>query len=988
MKLSSAVLALGFYAPVAKACLAGPFSFEFEGECSRETLLEAYKDQVYSATGAIPRDCTATAEEDFQAKLDAAGTTAQEICDKIYDTAEKVPFTDAAKKGTDMHFEQMFFNGRSDWQEEIETIYETDDESATSVLKRDAELIRAFHDGTAQGRRVAWPGELTNFQSSVTDSRGNATCTTNAAMCCWPKDRQANDGNGNCAKPYDQNCVDKDPADNTNLCFADLDKGNKSSAFDSRQGFMSFPEDNNAGEGAIHCHGLAWAADEYDTYSRYKGNNLFFVSMYDHMHQRGYVEEIPGMPMCGCMEQMPLVTRSDCTQVDVTEDWEVSYNPEGGMVGKITKVDIDFNACRGRNNRNNDLWAKVARLYDEGRVSARDFGKVGQVLTNDHDCYFGTEYAKQKKGLATGYTHDSTVWTQVAGRDELEHDAYGKNAFNTAFFGQTLTKDTTPIIMRICADCVSTHKRIFYKRLTPIDDPNFQLLHNIMYYRNGNPAPDNVWDEDYSLHSTYEDAVSGANPWKCPGDKFNYHAPFTGECSPDGTKVRNQHSYFNDGNGPRKNVAYYINKPEDVGVSDLIPSDRTRSPGDIIEEEIGIVKTTGASFDGGDGTIHVTGSGDIWHQADRFHYIYENGEGDITVKVHLTDMASIGNRGWAKAGIMIRSDNSADATNAFMYLSNSHGAHLQTRRSKTSGTDNRPNKNWHNVDKDAHQSAWLKIVKKMDTIEGYYSLDGGDGGTWILYGTDIVNFPLDKFIVGLAVSNADDWNLAEATFEDYTIDQYIFPTAAPSISLAPTAWNPLVDIDTQRAGELYLESDTDHDFDILKGSGTGLDHTSDSFTYYVEQVPDASMSAALTINWWSNWSVHGRAGIMLRDTLDANSAYVFVGAAGARQGAVMQSRALAGQRDVFHKMEFINNNDGPFWFNLNYVAGVGGAPGTVTGYYKKTVDGEWIELAQAPFTASGSAVLIGVANSAGETHQWALKQMNVEPIQISTNNLG
>ncbi|EJK44026.1 hypothetical protein THAOC_37471, partial [Thalassiosira oceanica] len=148
-------------------CLSGPFSFEFEGECSRETLLEAYKDQVYSATGAIPRDCTATAEEDFQAKLDAAGTTAQEICDKIYDTAEKVPFTDAAKKGTDMHFEQMFFNGRSDWQEEIETIYETDDESATSVLKRDAELIRAFHDGTAQGRRVAWPGELTNFQSSV-----------------------------------------------------------------------------------------------------------------------------------------------------------------------------------------------------------------------------------------------------------------------------------------------------------------------------------------------------------------------------------------------------------------------------------------------------------------------------------------------------------------------------------------------------------------------------------------------------------------------------------------------------------------------------------------------------------------------------------------------------------------------------------------------------------------------------------------------------
>ena len=185
-----------------------------------------------------------------------------------------------------------------------------------------------------------------------------------------------------------------------------------------------------------------------------------------------------------------------------------------------------------------------------------------------------------------------------------------------------------------------------------------------------------------------------------------------------------------------------------------------------------------------------------------------------------------------------------------------------------------------------------------------------------------------------------------------------------------------------------FSSATGHGFDILKGSGTGLDHTSDSFTYYAEQVPDESMSAALTINWWSTWSVHARGGIMLRDTTDADSAYVFVGAAGARQGAVMQSRASAGERDVHHKMEFINNNDGPYWFNLNYVAGVDGNPGTVTGYYKKTENGEWIELAQAPFTASSSHVLMGVANSAGDEHPHAVRQMNVEPIEISTNNLG
>ena len=77
------------------------------------------------------------------------------------------------------------------------------------------------------------------------------------------------------------------------------------------------------------------------------------------MYQRGYVENVPGAPMCGCVEQMPTgefayvslhveililfvsfvliassvlhtfpVTRSDCTQVDLTETIEVTYKAD------------------------------------------------------------------------------------------------------------------------------------------------------------------------------------------------------------------------------------------------------------------------------------------------------------------------------------------------------------------------------------------------------------------------------------------------------------------------------------------------------------------------------------------------------------------------------------------------------------------------------------------------------------------------------------
>jgi hypothetical protein len=303
----------------------------------------------------------------------------------------------AANKGTDYHFEQMFYNGLTKWQDEVETIYETTNGEATSVLQTDAAKVKEFYNGLGKYSRVEWPSMLTNFDYST-----STTCTANTVMCCWPKDRQANDNNGNCATPYDENCVNKDPADNTNLCFADLHKGRVSSGYTtSNQAFISFPEDNNAGEGSIHCHGFAWSNDEYDPTSRYKANNLFYVSMYDHMYQRGYVKNIPSAPMCGCIDQMPMVTRSDCTQVDLTEEWDVIFDSDT-FNAILTKVEVAFNACQGRNNRNNDLWAYAARLYDEGRITNVQFGQVGRVITDSNDCNHEVGLAKQNKGFKTG----------------------------------------------------------------------------------------------------------------------------------------------------------------------------------------------------------------------------------------------------------------------------------------------------------------------------------------------------------------------------------------------------------------------------------------------------------------------------------------------------------------------------------------------------------------------------------------------------------
>jgi hypothetical protein len=76
-------------------------------------------------------------------------------------------------------------------------------------------------------------------------------------------------------------------------------------------GFILYPDDV---EEDSHCHGFIWSDDDNDESKIYKANNLFNVSMEDHLRTRGYVRNVPGAPMCGCLEQMPTVERADCTQ--------------------------------------------------------------------------------------------------------------------------------------------------------------------------------------------------------------------------------------------------------------------------------------------------------------------------------------------------------------------------------------------------------------------------------------------------------------------------------------------------------------------------------------------------------------------------------------------------------------------------------------------------------------------------------------------------
>ena len=191
------------------------------------------------------------------------------------------------------------------------------------------------------------------------------TCEIPAMMCCFGRDRQFGDNNGSCR---DGNCVNSSPGDNTNVCF---------------------DEDHN--EGSVHCHGFVWSEESQNDVSyRLRYNNLFFVSLFDHWLQRGYVENFMDSsghftqyPMCGCMEKMPAVTRSDCTEAHVEFEFTVSFDDQTGTFTAShedqQRMGVRFNACQGprytapgepsNGNKNNDLSSQINKLFYQGKLS-------------------------------------------------------------------------------------------------------------------------------------------------------------------------------------------------------------------------------------------------------------------------------------------------------------------------------------------------------------------------------------------------------------------------------------------------------------------------------------------------------------------------------------------------------------------------------------------------------------------------------------------
>ena len=152
----------------------------------------------------------------------------------------------------------------------------------------------------------------------------------------------------------------------------------------------------------------------------------------------------------------------------------------------------------------------------------------------------------------------------------------------------------------------------------------------------------------------------------------------------------------------------------------------------------------------------VRGSGaDIWDRSDAFHFRYVPWSGDGVFIVRVTSLTPT--HPWAKAGIMIRPNLSANAPHVFAVVNPDQIASRIFR--PNAGDDSQIEARL--ADSDRFMPMWLKLTREGTTIAAHFSRDGTG---WTSLGQGVFAFP-ENVLVGLAVSSHADGTLATGTFD-------------------------------------------------------------------------------------------------------------------------------------------------------------------------------------------------------------------------------
>jgi uncharacterized repeat protein (TIGR03806 family) len=189
-----------------------------------------------------------------------------------------------------------------------------------------------------------------------------------------------------------------------------------------------------------------------------------------------------------------------------------------------------------------------------------------------------------------------------------------------------------------------------------------------------------------------------------------------------------------------------------------LPHNESSLPPDWSHQDIGGVGLPGeSSYLNGRFNLIAAG-GDIWENADSFHFACTPLTGDGEIVAHIVSMQYTDP--WAKAGVMFRENFSPGSKHALMAVTDAGGSTFQWRAAENNSTGS--------TDGPASKIPyWIKLVRSGDTFTGYISADGEN---WRR--VDSVTIPMDKTIyVGLALSAHNTSALNSSLFDNVFVTQ-------------------------------------------------------------------------------------------------------------------------------------------------------------------------------------------------------------------------
>lgn len=418
--------------------------------------------------------------------------------------------------------------------------------------------LERFETNLASNTLIAFPQYAARVKYNQQNGLGNngypanmnleKSCGLRTVMCCFTKDG----GMGN--------FIDEVEGDlTTDVCRHDLADSPQSNHIAS--GFSVFPGDDMT---TTHCTGFTWNAANADLV----GNMMYDISLRNTL-TKGYMKGVPGAPMCGCVEHMPIVESATCRTATKVGDIQYTFTYEDGELSASNTIDITYEDCgmdlayKYKSNNPNNATLIDAHLVGDGGCTA----DLEEYLNEDQ---FLVEGVNPNRYI----TPDNTRWEQVIGMGtHFLPPIVDPTVSDTEFRGQLEACLASGlgrhcIFRRVCDSCTSLpHRDMYYKRLTPLPPPGTNTTAGEVYFlnmfMNRWASYKNGLNTDFELYSTYQDALDGTNRWLfCNYDYFSHPVGFPRDCGPYSYTSDQWNSYTQWMPDAAKHHGYFVEKPE------------------------------------------------------------------------------------------------------------------------------------------------------------------------------------------------------------------------------------------------------------------------------------------------------------------------------------------------------------------------------------------------------------------------------------------